>query len=114
MLMLKAWSVLDAVRLNLSINSRLIVLLYGAAAPVGAGKIKLRWVADKDARIYVIEQLMSTGPIPAGEWEVIGKTRNVSFTVTGLNPGQLYTFRVYGSNGNADGNPSDPAEQRSL
>jgi hypothetical protein len=86
------------------------------AKPVGFGKIRLSWKRDGAAKVYVIEQFMNgSPPIPGpGSWENVGKTRNVSFVVEGLTPGQLYYFRVYGTNGNSDGNPSDPAEQRSL
>jgi hypothetical protein len=92
-------------------------VLVLVAKPVGPGKIKLRWKRVNEGRIYIIERLTGNNvpPLPApGYWEAVGKTRNVSFTVEDLNPGQMYTFRVYASNGNQDGNPSDPAEQRSL
>jgi len=89
-------------------------VMFFRTKPLGNGKIKLMWRRDDNARVYIIEQ-MSMVPIPGpSQWETVGKTRNVSFIVTGLNPGQLYYFRVYATSGNSDGNPSDPAEQRCL
>jgi hypothetical protein len=78
------------------------------AKPVGEGIIKLRWLSERIHRMYYIEQLI------AGKWKAIGKTRNISFKVKNLVPGELYHFRVYATNGNEDGNPSDLVEQRSL
>jgi hypothetical protein len=89
-------------------------VLVLVAKPVGPGKIKLRWKKEPYSKFYIIEQLNGGIIPPAGQWDSIGRTRRVSFVVEGLNPGQLYYFRVYGSNGLVDGNPSDPAEQRSL
>ena len=82
---------------------------------VGPGKIKLSWDKDEHSTVYVIERQSGNGvpPFPV-QWEGAGKTRNVSFVAEDLTPGQVYTFRVYGTNGNADGNPSDIAEQRCL
>ncbi len=83
--------------------------------PVGPGKVKLRWKRDANTKVYAVEmQTLANPPFPNVSWESMGKTSKVSFLVEGLIPGQLYFFRVYGSNGNEDGNPSDPAEQRSL
>lgn len=86
------------------------------ATPVGPGKIKLKWDKDPGSAVYIIERATTLyPPEPAGAiWDGIGKTRRVTATIDGLVPGQIYFFRVYGTNGDADGNPSDPAEQRSL
>jgi len=87
------------------------------AKPIGPGKIKLSWTTVDNAAIYIIEQLIGANvpPLPGpAHWDAIGKTRNVSFVVEGLNPGELYYFRAYATIGKSDGNPSDPAEQRSL
>ncbi len=80
-------------------------------APTGPGKVKLRYKKIAYSRMNFIE--MSSNPA-TGTWTPIGKTSRSSFDVTGLTPGALYYFRVYGSNNLGDGPPSDPAEQRSL
>jgi len=80
--------------------------------PVGPGKIKLTWKKDEHSTVYVVSM---KGSLPLPEhWDNVGTTRNVTFEVENLTPGQLYYFRVFGTNGNINGNPSDPAEQRSL
>ncbi len=88
-------------------------MLNLVAKAVGPGKIKLTWDKEDHSTVYVVE--WSNGGVPPMlNWDLIGKTRNVTFTAENLNPGQVYYFRVFGTNGNEDGNPSDPAEQRSL
>jgi hypothetical protein len=78
------------------------------AKPIGEGIIKLRWLSERVHRLYFVEQLV------AGQWKKIARTRNISHVVKNLTPGELYHFRVYATNGNVDGNPSDLVEQRSL
>lgn len=75
------------------------------------GRIKLRWKKEPNTAIYIIERLDTADP---GSWHVAGKTQKTSHMFQGLTPGQLYTFRVYGTKGSDDGPPSDIAEQRSL
>jgi hypothetical protein len=81
------------------------------AKPAGPCKISLRWKKVDTALMYVIEK--TNDPVN-GTWEPLNKSSKTSITIEGLNPGQLYYFRVFAINNKGDGNPSDPAEQRSL
>lgn len=81
------------------------------AAPVGPGKVKLRWKRILRSRMNYIE---STSDPVTGNWKPVGNTTKSSFVIEGLVPGSLTYFRVYGSNNLGDGNPGDPVEQRSL
>ena len=81
------------------------------AAPVGPGKVKLRWKRILRSRMNYVET--TTDPV-AGNWMPIGNTTKSTFVVEGLTPGTLAYYRVYGSNNLGDGNPGDPVEQRSL
>ena len=93
-----------------------------AAKPVGQvlklksktfvdGKIKLSWGKVPYSRMNFID--VTSNPV-AGPWAPMGKTGRSSIVFTGLNPGQMYYFRVYGSNNLGDGEPGGPIGQRSL
>ena len=86
-------------------------VMHLTAEVLGGGKIKLRWRKLDSTFMNYIE--VTDNPV-TGTWIPIGKTGRSSFIVTGLTPGALYYFRVYGSNDLGDGNPSVPMEQRSL
>lgn len=81
------------------------------AKAIGAGKVKLRWRKVAHSRMNFIESTVDPVNVP---WKPFAKTALSSYTVEGLTPGELVFYRVYGSNNLGDGNPSDPAEQRSL
>ena len=81
------------------------------AEPIGPGKVILHWKKIAYSRMNFIE--ITDNPV-TGTWKPLDKTGKSSFIVTGLTPGALYYFRVYGSNSLGDSNPSESAEQRSL
>jgi hypothetical protein len=99
------------VRKAASVNGLPEQVLQLKAKPAGPGKISLRWKKVDTALVYVIEQ--SSDPVN-GKWDLFTKATKASITIENLNPGQLYYFRVFAINNKGDGNPSDPAEQRSL
>ncbi len=86
-------------------------VMHLTAEPVGPGRVILRWKKIAYSRMNFIE--ITDNPA-TGNWKPLDKTGKSSFIVTGLTPGVLYYFRVYGSNSLGDSNPSEPAEQRSL
>jgi hypothetical protein len=99
------------VRKAASVNGLPEQVLQLKAKPAGPCKISLRWKKVDTALMYVIEK--TNDPVN-GTWEPLNKSSKTSITIEGLNPGQLYYFRVFAINNKGDGNPSDPAEQRSL
>ena len=78
---------------------------------LGNGKVKLRWKRLTNSDMNFIE--VTDNPV-TGVWKPMGKTHRSSFIAEDLTPGQVYYFRVYGSNSLGDGNPSEPAEQRVM
>lgn len=81
------------------------------AKPLATTKIKLLWNKIAFSRMNYVE--VTDNPT-IGTWVPIGKTTRSSFVATGLIPGNLYFFRVYGSNNLGDGASGSPVEQRSL
>ena len=58
------------------------------ADDVGQTKITLSWDAAPGAQRYAVYQQADSG------WKRLGDTMGLSYSVTGLSPGALYTFRV--------------------
>ena len=78
---------------------------------LGNGKVKLSWKRFANSDMNFIE--VTDNPV-TGVWKPIAKTHRSSFIMEELIAGQVYYFRVYGSNSLGDGNPSEPAEQRVM
>ncbi len=78
---------------------------------LGGGKVKLKWKRLSNSNMNFLE--ITDNPV-TGNWLPIGKTHKSSFIAVGLTPGQVYYFRVYGSNNLGDGNFSEPEEQRVM
>ena len=86
------------------------------AATPGSGQVALTWVSggDNGSAItdYVVEYKLST----AGSWSTFseGVSNTASATVTGLNNGYSYNFRVSAVNANGTSSPSATATARPV
>ncbi len=81
------------------------------AKEMGGGKVKLKWKRFSNSNMNFLE--ITDNPV-TGNWTPIGKTRKSSFIAEGLIPGQVYFFRMHGSNNLGDGNYSEAEEQRVM
>ena len=58
------------------------------ASQIGQSSITLSWDASAGAQRYVVYQQIDSG------WKRLGDTAGLSYTVIGLSPAALYTFRI--------------------
>jgi len=73
------------------------------------GKVKLRWQSPYDGGLPVIYHVIPTPACPACRGLVTPPTSGQPFTtITGLTPGQKYTFKVKAANSAGTGPPSPP------
>jgi hypothetical protein len=65
-----------------------------ATASTTEGEVKLSWKISKGTKVYVVEQ-NNDATLATNNWVQVDMVTKTKITLTGLNSGQKYAFRVY-------------------
>ena len=84
----------------------MVISLY-ATTGYETGEIEIQWDSVKGARCYIIQ--MSTGRSKNPSWRHIDIVDSPKYTVMGLRPGRIYSFRIaVVTNNEGQGSWSEP------
>ena len=84
----------------------------GVMAITNHGKVELRWRSPYDGRLPIIYRVISSPPCPACRGLTTPSTSGQPVTtISGLTPGQKYTFKIKGTDAAGTGPASAPSNR---